>query len=84
MNTKLDEGYDMDDQLVGYLLGALEIDESCEVERRLGECEETRRKLEVFRSSLLLLEVVEHAEPPGGLASCTCELIRRRREQNPA
>jgi anti-sigma-K factor RskA len=54
----------MNDQLVGYLIGALEIDDSRQVDQNLVECEETRRKLEIFRLALFPLEAIEHADPP--------------------
>jgi anti-sigma-K factor RskA len=73
----------MNDQLVGYLIGALEIDDSRQVDQNLVECEETRRKLEIFRLALFPLEAIEHADPPAQLALRTCELIQRRRERNP-
>jgi anti-sigma factor RsiW len=79
---ELDETHAMNDQLVAYLLGALEFDETRQVERNLAECTQTRRRLEIFRRVLVPLENIDHAYAPGELAARTCDLIRMRRERN--
>src|SRR6516165_4532341 len=58
----------MDENLVGYLLNALEPDEQREVEVTLQEYPETRNRLEALRQALDHLAVdSEGDDPPAGL-----------------
>src|SRR5947209_4747046 len=67
---------DMDDDLVGYLLGALSADERRAVEARLRDDADARRKLELLRSALAPLEADRPAPlPPVGLVERTLARI---------
>src|SRR5262249_5725585 len=58
----------MDDQLVGYLLKALDADEQRSVEARLRQSPEEGRRLELLRRRLdLLASDAVDADPPDGL-----------------
>jgi prepilin-type processing-associated H-X9-DG protein len=58
----------MDENLVGYLLNALEPDEQHAVEVALQECPETRNRLEALRQTIDHLAVdSERDDPPAGL-----------------
>jgi len=63
----------MREQLLGYLLGALDADEQAAIERQLAVDPQLRRELESLRSQLLPLETgrMEY-EPPGDLVARTC------------
>ena len=64
------------EQLLGYLLGALESDEQAAVEARLAEDEVLRAEAAKLRSSLAPLdEDLAGYEPPAGLAGRTCRLV---------
>jgi len=69
----------MREQLLGYLLGALDADEQAAVERQLSENPELVRELEFLRAQLLPLESnrMEY-EPPGDLAARTCAQLDER------
>jgi len=68
----------MHDELVGYLLGALDHDEAKAVERTLATCEETRRKFDLLCSALVpLLGEAGIAQVPSGLAVRTCVCLRQ-------
>ncbi|MBI2823073.1 MAG: hypothetical protein HYX69_00115 [Planctomycetia bacterium] len=70
----------MREQLLGYLLGALEPSETALVEARLSEDPQLRRELETVRASLAPLDEAEEEsealDPPPGLASRTFQLVR--------
>jgi hypothetical protein len=67
----------MQDKLLGYLLGALEIDETLLVEQSLAQDAEARSQLEILRLALSPLETVRcDVEAPAGLAIRTCQCIR--------
>ena len=69
----------MREQLLGYLLGALEPDELSAIESRLEQDHELRAELEVLREKLLpLAEDDGEIEPPPGLASRTCRYVMSR------
>jgi hypothetical protein len=65
----------MHDQLLGYLLGALEPSEQEEVEARLLEDAQLQDALERLRDKLTLLEDGGEFEPPSGLAARTCKYV---------
>lgn len=66
----------MREDLVGYLIGALEPHESAAVKAQLAHDEALRRDLEVLRRSLSVLECNgDQHEPPGGLAARTCQFV---------
>lgn len=71
----------MREELVGYLTGALEPDEACELEARLAAEESLRRELEELRQLLgpLLADRTPTQEcmidPPQGLADRVCEKV---------
>ena len=72
----------MQENLIGYLLCALEADECAEIQRRLAADTELRRKLLVLRRSLTPLEACRGPiEVPAGLAENTCKQIRRLEDQ---
>lgn len=67
----------MQDKLIGYLLGALEVDETTHIEHVLRAESEARRQLEVLRMGLAPLEGdCKHVAAPSGLAARTCQRIR--------
>src|SRR5205823_931944 len=62
----------MDDQLVGYLLNALDDEERRQVEAHLHASPDAQRKLEALRSALSPLDSDRaHPAPPAGLAERT-------------
>jgi len=66
----------MHDKLIGYLLGALEVEEVTHVEQLL-EADDVRQQLELLRRSLAPLEADRSAaEVPPQLAIRTCQRIR--------
>jgi anti-sigma-K factor RskA len=68
----------MQDQLVGYLLEALECDELRCVEHLLEKDAEARRQLELLRDALLPLVGDDgFIDPPTGLVARTCAQVRR-------
>lgn len=72
----------MREQLLGYLLDALESNEREAVEQRLAEDPQLRRELElVYRSLEPLRADKGHYEAPPGLALRTCELVARAATQ---
>lgn len=74
----------MRDQLLGYLIGALDSAERTEVEKRLSVDPTLAHDLKVLRRSLAPLDcALEVHEPPGGLATRTCRLIALRRSALP-
>ena len=69
----------MRNQLLGYLLGALEPDEQRAVENELDRDPKLRRELAVLGESLETLEVDdEYYTPPPGLATRTCRFVGER------
>lgn len=69
----------MREDLLGYLLGALEPSEQRLVETRLLECAQLRHELELLRNSLAPLEAdAEQFTPPAGLVARTCRLVSLR------
>jgi prepilin-type processing-associated H-X9-DG protein len=71
----------MREQLLGYLLGALDAAEREEVEQRLAVDPEWQRELESLHSCLEPLEAsYEQFEPPARLAERTCEFVAKRAE----
>jgi hypothetical protein len=73
----------MRDQLLGYLLGALEPSEQEEVEARLMEDAQLQDALERLREKLTLLDDGcedgdGEYEPPSGLAARTCKYVAAR------
>ncbi|GIW82738.1 MAG: hypothetical protein KatS3mg105_4545 [Gemmatales bacterium] len=70
----------MEENLVGYLLDALEADEKAEMEKCLREQPEMRNQLELLRRALKPLEVDrEQPEPPTGLIWRTLSLVAEER-----
>lgn len=64
------------EQLLGYLLGALEESERESVERQLNQDPEWRRELALLRQRLQPLWVTQpDFTPPAGLATRTCQLV---------
>lgn len=71
----------MREQLLGYLLGALEPEECQRVERHLEDDPLARRELELLSLSLVPLAAdAEHHSPPAGLARRTCDYVSLRSE----
>ncbi|WP_425618215.1 hypothetical protein NA78x_001916 [Anatilimnocola sp. NA78] len=71
------------EQLLGYLLGALECKECEEVEQALAQSPELTAEFEKIRRSLNtmgLLEQPEYEDPPLCLASRTCEYVEQQAE----
>ena len=67
----------MQEKLVEYLLGALEVEEVSLVQQALQWDVEVSRQLDILRLGLAPLEGDrDHVEPPPGLAMRTCERIR--------
>ncbi|HEV3344407.1 MAG TPA: hypothetical protein VG125_28785 [Pirellulales bacterium] len=75
----------MRDQLLGYLLGALEPAEHEEVEARLLVDAELQEDLTILRSKLAVLDAEESGdcEPPAGLAARTCNYVAARAVASP-
>jgi hypothetical protein len=61
--------------LVGYLLGALDMAEQQDVEDALQDDRQLRRQLEVLAFRLQPLEACRHVEPPAGLSDRTCQAV---------
>ena len=61
--------------LVGYLLGALEVAEQQEVEEALQDDSRLRQQLEALSFRLQPLESCRHVEPPAGLSERACQLV---------
>lgn len=73
----------MQEQLVGYLLDALDPDERRCVERLLEEEAEARHQLEILRDLLLpLANDTGFVEAPSDLVARTCEHIQRAHESD--
>ncbi|HEX4145643.1 MAG TPA: hypothetical protein VHY91_19210 [Pirellulales bacterium] len=71
----------MRDDLVGYLLDALEPAEKLAIEAQLSRDAALRQDLETLRGKMQLLEVDRaHYTPPPGLAERTCEFVYSRIE----
>ncbi len=71
----------MRDDLVGYLLDALEPQEKAAIDAQLSRDPALQQDLEVLRSKLSLFEADRaHYTPPPGLAQRTCEFINSRIE----
>jgi hypothetical protein len=71
------------EQLLGYLLGALDRQEGLEVEQAVAQDAELRSELEKIRASLDaigLLDESEHDSPPLCLAARTCEFVEMKAE----
>lgn len=74
----------MKNELVGYVLRALEKDEHEYVDGQLSKNPSLHRDMEVLRDSLEPLKADEgHIEPPDGLASRCCDEVRRQRANRP-
>jgi len=69
----------MHDQLIGYLLEALEAEETACVQRMLEVDIEARQKLNTLRTALEPLQGDRHVEAPATLAIGTCQRIREVR-----
>jgi hypothetical protein len=75
----------MREQLIGYLIGALEPAEQALVDDRLARDAELQRELELLRRGLHVLEADQgHFEPPAGLADRTCQHVSREAKPTPA
>ncbi len=74
----------MDDLLIGYVLGALTVEESARLEARLREDARLRSRLEVVRRAVLPLAGDSGHETPSGLAARTCRLVREHGESEAA
>jgi hypothetical protein len=68
----------MREQLVGYLLGALEPEEREAIEAQLLEDPELREELQLLRERLPPLEDADPIEPPCGLANRACRYVSDR------
>jgi len=69
----------MRDQLIGYLLGALEPHEQEQVEAYLRDHPQCQRELEQLRAWMGVLSDAEPAiDPPAGLARKTCRFVAMR------
>jgi anti-sigma-K factor RskA len=67
----------MQNDLIGYLLGALETAERDAVDLLLESNTDARRQLEILRHCLVPLEgACEDCEIPASLAARTCQRIR--------
>jgi len=70
----------MREELLGYLLDALEADEREAVERRLKDDSELQRELEALHEELEPLQCDDgHCDPPPDLAARTCQLVAGHR-----
>ena len=73
----------MQAELLGYILNALEEEESRCVEEMLAANEVARRQLELLRLALLPLGSNQRQdEPPQDLAARTCQLVRQMRQSS--
>lgn len=75
------------EQLLGYLLGALEADEIREIEKMLAESPQVRKELERLKVSLFPLESLrQDFEPKDDLAERTCQWVDAHRtgDQHPS
>ena len=71
----------MHTRLIGYLLGALDREETVRVEKLLQTSGEARQQLEVMRLGMIPLEADrEYVEPPIELVARTCQQIRQRHQ----
>jgi anti-sigma-K factor RskA len=71
----------MHDKLIGYLLGALQVEETVYVEQILDVDAEVRRQFEILQMGLAPLEADrKHVEAPARLAVRTCQRIREVRD----
>ncbi|HZZ72341.1 MAG TPA: hypothetical protein VFE24_08810, partial [Pirellulales bacterium] len=69
----------MRNQLIGYLLGALDPQECEQVEAQLAEDRELQNELELLRDGLEPLEQDEQTfQPPAGLAARACLAVAQR------
>ena len=68
----------MHEMLLGYLLGALDVDEHLQVEEMLWDSENVREQFEILRRGLEPLErdIPDELQVPSKLAARTCRLIR--------
>jgi anti-sigma-K factor RskA len=70
----------MQEQLIGYLIGALPVEEMTLVEQTLSADAESRQQLEILRLALAPLETAHlRGEAPPGLALRTCLRLRELR-----
>ena len=71
----------MQDDLIGYLLGCLEVEEITLVEQTVAVDGDVRSQLELLRVALLPLKDLrdDGCSCPDGLALRTCEKIRQLR-----
>lgn len=70
----------MEDKLVGYMIGALEIEEILLVEQALEADPAVVQQLEVLRLAIEPLQyAAEPVDPPVDLAARTCQRIRELR-----
>jgi hypothetical protein len=73
------------ENLIGYIVGAIEPEERLQVEQRVEQDASTRQELELMRSGLHpLAEDQMHHEPPAGLAQRCCDYVYSRAEVLPA
>ena len=70
----------MREQLLGYLLGALDDSEHRQIEERLQRDPQAQRELELLSGGLKPLEAdAGHHEPPDGLAARACQAVAAQR-----
>jgi len=75
----------MKNELVGYVLKALDSDEHERVDGQLSKNPSLHRDLELLRESLAPLQADEgHIDPPVGLASRCCDEVKRQRANHPS
>lgn len=75
----------MQDQLVGYMLGALDATEKQEVEKHLAKDGELQQQLLLLRKCVEPLDQDHgHLAPPLGLAQRTCDLVQSYRPETRA
>src|SRR5262245_34839771 len=85
MPTASNWGNPMRENLLGYLLNAIEPDERTAVEENLARDGQLRGELDLLRTGLVPLgDDREHDEPPKGLAQRCCEYVSSRSELMPA
>lgn len=66
----------MQENLIGYLLGALDGDEQADIQQRLEYDPELREQLREIEAKLIPLEQERwQHEPPAGLAAATCKFV---------